>query len=478
MARRSSRFPLFLIIAPLILGGLGWGGWKLFQDMTPPSITLTPSLDRVSPTLPLTVTAEDEQHPIKRIRVVVRRNGAVLPVAEQSFSDGAHKQSLTFTLQDTGLRDTAFELEITAVDGSFAGFGQGNTELVSLPMRIDVTPPRISVKSSVPYVRRGGTGCVVYGLSKEPSQTGVKVGDLFFPGFRQENGDFIAFFAFPYQMENKDFSPQIMAVDLAGNSQVNSLNVNRINRVFKSDTINLSQGFMDAKAEEFAQMVPGEMSDIQRFLEVNGRVRRENAQALMEIGKKTSPAILWDGAFLRLPDAAPRAGFADHRTYMWEGKEVDRQTHLGLDLASLAQAEVPASNSGTVVFAGYLGIYGNLVIIDHGLGLQSLYSHLTDYQVTLGQSVKKGDIIAHTGATGMAGGDHLHYGILISGVEVTPIEWLDSHWIKDNVADRIIETGGKAPKVTVSSPPPAPARQPAGRSGSGRSGGGQQQRRR
>ena len=476
---RKPRFPLFLVIAPLILCGLAWGGWKLFQDMEPPAITLTPNLDRVSPTLPLTVTAEDAKNPVKRIKVLVRRNGAMLPVAEQTFTDGAHTQSLTFTLQETGLRDTAFDLEITAVDGSFAGFGQGNTALVTLPMRVDVTPPRISVKSSVPYVRRGGTGCVVYGLSKEPSQTGVKVGDLFFPGFRQENGDFIAFFAFPYQMENKDYSPQLVAVDLAGNTQVSSLNVNRIARNFKADTINIDQRFLDNKAEEFSQMVPGEMTDIKRFLEVNGRVRHENALALLELGKKTSPEILWDGAFLRLPDAAPRAGFADHRTYLWEGKEVDHQTHLGLDLASLAQSEVPASNSGNVVFAGYLGIYGNLVVIDHGLGLQSLYSHLTDYQVTVGQSVKKGDIIAHTGATGMAGGDHLHYGILIAGIEVSPIEWLDAHWIKDNVSDRIIATGGKAPKVIApATPAPAPTRSTPPRSGSSRSGGQQQPRRR
>ncbi len=471
-----SRSRLFPIVVVLAVCALGWVGWKMFRDMSAPTITLTPNQEQVSPTLPLTVTAEDAKSPIKRIRVSARKGDAVLPVAEKTYDDGAHKQSLTFTMKDTGINDAAFELIISASDDSFGGFGRGNSEEITLPMRIDVSPPRIAVKSSVPYVRRGGTGCVVYSVSKETTQTGVKVGELFFPGYRQDNGDYIAFFAFPYQLENKDFSPQIMAVDLAGNSQANTLNVNRINRIFKSDSINLDQSFLDAKANEFALLVPGQMSNIQRFLEVNGRVRRENAQTLLEIGKNSFAEILWDGPFLRLPDAAPRAGFADHRTYMWEGKEVDQQTHLGLDLASLAQSAVPASNNGTVVFAGYLGIYGNLVVLDHGLGLQSLYSHLTDHQVTVGQTVQKGDIIGHTGATGMAGGDHLHFGILISGVEVTPIEWLDSHWIRDNVSDRILAAGGKAPKIVLSTPPPAapPAKkaQPPRRSGgSGRSGG-------
>ncbi len=465
MARRT-RFPLFPVVVILIACGLGWGARMLFGDMTPPSITLTPHQERVAPTLPLTVTAEDADNAVKYIKVTARRNGAVLPVIEQRFSDGAKKQSLTFTLKDVGMHDTAFDLEITAVDGSFAGFGQGNSALVSMPTRIDTTPPRITVKTATPYIRRGGTGCVLYSVSEDVGQTGVKVDNRFFPGFRQENGDYLVFFAFPYQMELKDFQPKIVAVDLAGNARVDNLSVNRINRVFKQDTLDISQGFLDAKAEEFSRIVPGDMPDIDRFLQVNGRVRRENAQTLLEIGKDTAPEILWDGAFLRLPDAAPRAGFGDARTYKWQGRDVDHQTHLGLDLASVAQAPVPASNSGRVVFVGYLGIYGNMVVIDHGLGLQSLYSHLSSYQVEKGQMVKKGDIIAHTGATGMAGGDHLHYGILISGLEVTPIEWLDAHWIKDNVSDRIIAAGGKAPAISAPAPAPTPRQTPARQGGS------------
>ena len=147
--------------------------------------------------------------------------------------------------------------------------------------------------------------------------------------------------------------------------------------------------------------------------------------------------MLWSGVFERLPRSAPRAGFGDHRFFSYQGKPVGESYHLGFDLASVRNAEVPAANSGRVVFCGNLGIYGNLIVIDHGLGLMSLYSHLNDQLVKAGDVVQRGQIIAHTGSTGLAFGDHLHFGILVGGVEVTPLEWLDPKWIKDNITGRI-----------------------------------------
>ena len=451
MARRS-KLSMFLIALLVIL--LGCGGYLLFQDTTSPEISISHNSEYVSPSLPITVTVTDTQSAVKKITVVVRHNENIIPVAESVFSDGAKNQSVTFTLEKTGLKDSTFDLEITAADASLGGFGFGNKITRIYPMRIDTIPPRVSMKSTTPYVRRGGTGCVVYSINKDVRQTGVKVDGLFFPGFRQQNGDYLCFFAFPYYMETKNYLPQVVAVDVAGNAQVNDLDISRIHRQFKSDSIAITQGFLDAKAAEFEAMAPGPMSDIERFLKVNGEVRKNNALALLEIGKNTSPEMLWKGAFLRLPRAASRAGFADHRTYLWESKKVDEQTHLGFDLASLKNAPVPAANSGKVVYTGYLGIYGNLIIIDHGLGMQSLYSHLSEIHVQAEQVVSKGDIIGKTGATGMAGGDHLHFGILISGLEVTPLEWLDDHWIKDNIVDRIKAAGSEAPEFTVTTPEP------------------------
>ncbi len=459
MGRRSTVSFLFVALVGVFCLGIGY---LLFNDMTAPKITLTPRQELISLTLPLTVTATDEKSAIKKISIIARHSGRVIPIVEKVFPTKEKSQSITFTLQETSIKDAGFDLEVTATDDAIGGFGRGNSKTETLAMRIDTTPPRITVKTTMPTVRRGGTGVVLYSVSKDVTQTGIKVGSFFFPAFRQANNDYLCFFAFPYFMDVRDYSPQIFAADTAGNTQTSPLAINRATKVFRQDVITLTPNFIESKVEEFSRIVPGEMSDIDRFITVNSKVRRDNAKTLIEIGKETAQQMLWKEAFLRLPNSAARAGFADHRNYIWQGQKVDEQTHLGFDLASLAQAEIPAANSGTVVFADYLGIYGNLVVIDHGLGLQSLYSHLSRIGVQKGQTVQKGDIIGNTGTTGMAGGDHLHFGILIAGLEVTPLEWLDSHWIKDNVIDRIKTAGGVTPSFTpINDPSDTPASPPS-----------------
>ena len=444
MLKQSKVSGLAIVLVILIILA---AGYFIFQDSDEPLLTLAPATDRIGLALPMTLTAADATSPVKRVSINVRMGNRIIPVLDKTFTDQEKVRIIEFSLKDTGLKDGPVELECSATDNSLGNLGRGNTATKIIPVTIDSTPPRVSVKTGQLNIRRGGSASILYAINKDVSQTGVKVNELFFPGFRQPNGDYLCFFAFPYYMDTKDYSPQLVAVDLAGNVRVTPVSMNAMHREFKHDTITVGQGFLDKKGAEFEAMAPGDMTDKERFLEVNGRIRRENAQALLEIGKDTAAESLWSGPFLSLPRSATRAGFADHRTYLWDGEKIDEQVHLGLDSASVAQAPIPASNSGRVVFAGYLGIYGNLVIIDHGLGLQSLYSHMTSYDVTVGQEVEKGDIIGKTGATGMAGGDHLHFGILISGLEVSPLEWLDSHWIKDNVTDRIISAGGQAPQA-------------------------------
>ena len=137
-----------------------------------------------------------------------------------------------------------------------------------------------------------------------------------------------------------------------------------------------------------------------------------------------------------MPNTQRRAGFAETRTYLYHGRPVDHQTHLGLDLASTEHAPVPAANAGRVVFAGWLVIYGNAVIVDHGYGLMSLYGHMSAISVKPGDVVAKGQQLGNSGSTGLAGGDHLHLEIFVQGKSVDPLEWLDEHWIRDNIAQQ------------------------------------------
>lgn len=454
---RSSGIPA-LVILLIVTAVIGGGGYFFFQDMDGPEIELSPQTERVGSNQELTVIATDEKSPIKSIILTVRRGGRVKTFLEQTFEGDAETQTIQFTLADAELSEGAFDLEVRAVDGSFAGFGKGNATTRSYSLRLDNTPPKLSIKTQPPYVRRGGASCIVFTPSKEIKEAGVLVGEHFFPAYKMDNGDYLCFFAYPYFLESQDFQPQLTAVDLANNRATVRVPVYRVNRKFRSDAVDISDRFLEAKTPEFTVMVPGDMTPLERFIKVTGELRSANTAKLVEIGRDTAEVMLWQDPFLRQAGAS-RAGFADHRTYVYKGEKLEvESTHLGLDIASTVHSPIGASNSGKVVFADYLGIYGNLVVVDHGLGLQSIYSHLSQIDVSVGQEVKRGELLGLTGETGVAFGDHLHFGIAISGMEVTPIEWLDGQWIIDNITSRIINAGGTAPSVSLPAPPPASPR--------------------
>jgi murein DD-endopeptidase MepM/ murein hydrolase activator NlpD len=187
-------------------------------------------------------------------------------------------------------------------------------------------------------------------------------------------------------------------------------------------------------------VAPGE-SYLPPFLKVNNDLRRLNAEKIVELSNQTAPQFLWNGPFHPLGNASVESGFADHRTYLYGGKEVDRQVHLGFDLAVTQRIPVLAGNDGKVVYADYLGIYGNCIVIDHGMGVQSLYGHLSTMEVKAGDAVRKNQQIARSGMTGLAGGDHLHFSIQVHGYPVNPVEWWDPHWIEDRVLRKVREAG-------------------------------------
>ena len=184
--------------------------------------------------------------------------------------------------------------------------------------------------------------------------------------------------------------------------------------------------------------MPGPSGDLLAdFLKVNGELRRVNADEIAAFAKQTAPMRLWKEPFVQLGNSKVEASFADHRTYIYKGKEVDQQVHLGFDLAVTAHVPIAAANEGTVLNASWLGIYGNCVIIDHGMGVQSLYGHLSSIGVKAGQMVEKEQEIGRSGMTGLAGGDHLHFTMLVNGNMVNPVEWWDQHWIQDRILRKL-----------------------------------------
>jgi murein DD-endopeptidase MepM/ murein hydrolase activator NlpD len=243
-----------------------------------------------------------------------------------------------------------------------------------------------------------------------------------------------------------------VAVDEAGNERVIGVPVTFLPVRFPKDTINLTEAFLRRKVPELAPQTPGTASVaelLQAFLRVNGEGRKGFETKNREITRgESSPKPLWSGAFRQQPNTKVFANFPEERTYQMEGRTVDTQWHLGIDLASNRQSPVEASNAGRVVFTGPNGIYGNMVVVDHGLGLMSLYAHLSDIAVKVGQTVQRGETLGRSGETGLAGGDHLHFALLVHGVYTSPLEWWDDHWLKDRIAKPLVDAGITLPGVT------------------------------
>jgi murein DD-endopeptidase MepM/ murein hydrolase activator NlpD len=343
--------------------------------------------------------------------------------------------------QSLGIKDGQATLRIAVWDYSWRNWLRGNKAYLEKEITVDTQPPKIEVLTRAHNVNQGGAGLIIYKVSEACLRSGVQVDRNFFPGhtgFFQDPNMVLAFFALSYQ-QGRGTEMYLIAEDMAANETKTGFVHYIRNRRFKKDIINISDNFLNLKLPELSSqnVEDRSLSSIDKFLKINREVRQANYKTLSEIGSKTEPQMLWEGKFKRLPNSAPRAGFADHREYRYLGQTVDHQVHLGVDLASIAQSPIPAANKGRVAFTGNVGIYGNTVVIDHGFGLFSLYAHLSSISCTEGSVVTKGDIIGRTGITGLAGGDHLHFGVMLHNTFINPIEWWDLHWIEDNVLSKI-----------------------------------------
>ena len=308
---------------------------------------------------------------------------------------------------------------------------------------IDTTPPEVDVLSRTHRIYQGGTGLVIYQIPEKGTKNGVVVGDNFFPGypgnFKNKNIH-MAFFALNHKQGPKT-KIYLKVTDQAQNTRLSGFHHKIIQRLSRKDNIRLSDNFLKWKLPQFD--TDKNRSLIEQFLYVNRKIREKNAKKITEVGKNTINRIMWNDKFLRLPSASNRARFSDYRSYYYKGRIVDHQYHLGIDLASNKHAPIPASNSGIVVLVKKIGIYGKTVVIDHGFGLFTTYSHLSMVFVKKGKHIKKGEIIGRTGITGMTGGDHLHYGMFVNNIFVNPIEWWDTKWIKNNILFKINQIESK-----------------------------------
>lgn len=438
------KFVLIILLVPTI--------WVLFQlEFEKPSLKFMPDIKYIGKIQPLSIDISDRKTGLRKIYVGIGQNGKDKTIHSQSFphsllrKDRVHQVNLNLEIEPRtlGFREGEATLTVSVKDYSLNGFFRGNHTLIKRKIIIDTLPPHLTVLTSFHYLSRGGSGLIIYKIHEEIARSGVKMGDLFFPGFKgklSQKEVYLAYFAVPYDASSP-VKMDLVAKDYAGNETVVEFPYHVRKKIFKKDKIRLSKDFLSKVKVRFASKPGSPDGPLDIFSWVNGRLRSQNHQRIFEICSKTHQEQLWDGPFLRMKRSKPMAGYGDKRTYYYKGRPVDRQVHLGVDLASTAHSPMEAANNGIVAFADDLGIYGNTIILDHGLGLFSMYGHLSNIQITTGQKVRKGEVIGYTGSTGLAGGDHLHFGMIISGVLVNPIEWWDKHWIQDNVVTKLRKVG-------------------------------------
>ena len=423
-------FVLLAAVVGLVVATVWW--FKL--EPGPPSIEFENAKDVVGRNGVWDVVVRAKGHPgLHRIDMQLRAGGQSYPLfAEELPEDGRaieRRIHVETDLASTGVAQGPAQLEVRADTRAWHPMGGARAAVATRDLTIDTVPPRIDLLTTQHNMRLGGASLVLFRVSPDAVDAGVQVADYYFPAVRGYFADpeaALALFAVPQNLR-ADARPVVRAVDAAGNQQQVALPVLIKDRKFPERQLAVDDAFLQRKVPEILtavhKPVPADLKE--GYLIVNRDVRRESEERLHAITATSADHPLWTGVFHRQSNAAPMSAFADRRAYLYNGEVIDRQTHLGYDLASLKNAPVEAAQDGVVVFADYLGIYGNTVVVDHGLGVFSLYGHLSSIGVQPGQLVHAGDSLGQTGDTGLAGGDHLHFSIMLRGVHVDPVEWWD-----------------------------------------------------
>ena len=390
------------------------------------------------------VVQADDPNGIKLFTASVEQNGQTQIVEEDKLRAPQKTRIYTFTAgnkQAPFLKEGPAKLVVRARSNDL----RGRTGTISQDVQVVLHPPSIVADGRQHYINQGGSELVTVELSGNWTDTGVRAGNYStstfpMPGEPASSNHRFSLFPYPW-----DLSPNVVPVAFARNdagSEVTaSFWVKVFPKRFRESTIQLTDQNMGKVVGELDPDGSGSLVD--RFVKLNREMRRANGQTVYNLRTNTENKILWSGPFIPLKGTR-ESFFADKRSYVYQGRKVDEQVHLGYDLAQLANSPVRSANSGKVIYADLLGLYGNCIVLDHGYSLQSLYGHLSKIMVKVGETVGKEQQIGVSGSTGMAFGDHLHFSMMVAGVQIDAKEWWDEHWINDRILSKIGPGAGAA----------------------------------
>lgn len=454
MAKRKGGW-FFRLLVLAVMAGVALVGVSAFRVGPQVGIDIDSDLPGIGNHTEITVTVAEPKRGLGRARVELVQGDRVTflgelestPLPPWKFWGPRTREgriAVAAGRNDTeGLTEGEATIRVTAERaGAWLRWPEPTVAELTLPVKL--RPPTLQVSSVQTYVTQGGCEAVVYTVGASSVKDGVQAGEWFFPGYPLPDGgdrERFALFAAPWNVGTAAEIHLIAEDDVRNRVELPFIPAANFRpNPPKRDTIPISDDFMGRVVPAILSQTP-ELQDkgdlLENYLQINNELREQNRATLRELASRSRSEFLWTRAFEQMPNSKVTSTFADRRTYVYQGREVDQQTHLGFDLASTQRADVPASNAGVVVVARYFGIYGNAIVLDHGYGLMTLYGHLSSIAVEEGQQVQQGDVLGRSGATGLAGGDHLHFTVLLQGLPVNPREWWDRAWIRNRIGSKL-----------------------------------------
>src|SRR5579864_5826174 len=423
---------LVVVVAPLFL----------FLTSSHSTLAFSSPPNAIGAATPVTVHISNP-HGVRWIVARIEQNGASKMLTESR----QHPRRITFWRlhlppqdfkftagknQDPDLKEGKARLVVETEANDF----RGSLDAASAEVEVILRPPAVAADGLQHYINQGGSELVSFTPSGSWNQAGVRVGNQTFRSFPKPGSATERFSLFVFSWDTPAATePLVYVKNPAGTESTAHFWFKVFPKKFRARELPIDDQFLNKVVNQIDPSGSGDL--LSRFLKINSEMRRENNATLANLRFKTEEKFLWTEAFLQLANSKVESEFADVRTYVYKGRRVDKQVHLGFDLAVSQHTPVVAANDGRVVWAAPLGIYGNCIVVDHGYSLQSIYGHLSEFAVKEGDMVKRGQAMGKTGSTGLAGGDHLHFSMQIDGVQVNPVEWWDEHWIKDHVRTRI-----------------------------------------
>ncbi len=427
MLKRVSAAVLALIL--IIVAAFWLSGKK-------PELHLVKPVTTIGTATPVSVQV-DAPNGLKHFSATLSQNGQSQTVFEDGKKSRQASQTFNFPVGKqvaSFLKEGPAHLTVSAASDDFRGAGAQIEQDVQVILR----PPTIVADGRQHYINQGGSELVILDVGGSWTEAGVHVGKYTsmsfpMPGEPDASTHRFSLFAYPWDL-SPDTIPLAFARNSAGTEVTTTFWTKIFPKKFRSSNIQINDRELQKVVGELDPEGTGSLVD--RFVKLNRDLRKANTETIYNLRTNTEHKILWSGPFIPVKGAR-ESYFADRRSYFYQGKKIDEQVHLGYDLAQTTNMEVRSANSGKVIYADRLGIYGNCVILDHGYSLQSLYGHLSRITVKVGDMVRKEQPIGISGATGMAFGDHVHFSMLVDGYQIDPKEWWDEHWIHDRILSKI-----------------------------------------